>query len=149
MSDEPAAGGAGARRVIEALRAGGPVADVRWGLILVWFLRLMAVLWMMMGLMAWADVLGVSSAVVPFDQRAFGAQAIVVYFAVLNLVAAVGLWLTSTWGGIMWLLAVMSHLILAVFFPAAVASGTFTIIMFALLIAIYLAVSWLAAHDHD
>jgi hypothetical protein len=41
----------------------------------------------------------------------------VIYFAVIDQVAAVGLWLTSVWGGVMWLLAIMSHLILGFFFP--------------------------------
>jgi uncharacterized membrane protein (DUF2068 family) len=70
-----------------------------------------------------------------------------IYFAVMDLVAAIGLWLTSTWGGVLWLLAVMSHLILAVFFPRFVANSTLLIAMFILLIMAYLTVSWLAAMD--
>ena len=31
--------------------------------------------------------------------------------------------MVSTWGGVMWLLAVMSHLILAAFFPRIVSGG--------------------------
>lgn len=133
---------------MEALRA-SPLPRVRWGRILVWFLRLMAVLWMMMGLLAWADILGLTPSSTPFEARGLGAQAVVIYFAVLNLVAAVGLWLTSTWGGIMWLLALMSHMIMAIFLPYAVASGTFTIVMFGLLAVLYLVISWLAAHDQE
>ncbi|GGC74064.1 DUF6163 family protein [Chelatococcus reniformis] len=137
------------RGVLEALRESTGVAHIRWSRILVWFMRLMAVVWMVLGLTTWADILGILPAAAPFEDRTFGAQATLVYFAVLNLVAAVGLWLTSTWGGIMWLLAVMSQLILAIFVPRAVASGSFTIVMFSLLIAIYLTISWLAAHDQE
>ncbi|MFC0282970.1 DUF6163 family protein [Camelimonas abortus] len=133
--------------MIEALRLAPLGPRVRWGRILTWFLRLMAVLWMMMGLLAWADILGVIPSPVPFEDRSLGAQAASTYFAVLNLVAAVGLWLTSTWGGIMWLLALMSHLILAIFLPGAVASGALTVVLFTLLAALYLVFSWLAAHD--
>jgi uncharacterized membrane protein (DUF2068 family) len=68
-----------------------------------------------------------------------------IYFAVMDLVAAVGLWLTSTWGGVLWLLAVMSHLILAVFFPRFVANGALLIAVFILAIMTYLTLSWLAA----
>lgn len=135
--------------VIEALRLSPLAPKVRWGRILVWFLRLMAVLWMMMGLLAWADILGVTPSPVAFEDRGLGVQAIMVYFAVFNLVAAVGLWLTSTWGGIMWLLVLMSHMILAILFPGAVASGVVTIVMFGVLAVLYLVISWLAAHDQD
>ena len=38
-----------------------------------------------------------------------GYQATIIYFAVIDLMAAVGLWMASTWGGVLWLLAVMSH----------------------------------------
>ena len=66
-----------------------------WSRVLVWFLRTMAIVWLIMGLVAWADILGVATALVPFDQRTLSAQSVVVYFAVIDLVAAVGLWLTS------------------------------------------------------
>jgi hypothetical protein len=118
-----------------------------WSRILVWFLRTMAIVWLIMGLVAWADILGVATALVPFDQRTLSAQSVVVYFAVIDLVAAIGLWLTSTWGGVMWLLALMSRLILVIFFPAAVAGSGLTVALFACLVAIYLSLSWLAAHE--
>jgi len=148
QGEETRTEGGRAGGVIEALRA-SPLPRVRWGLILVWFLRLMAVLWMMMGLLAWADILGLTPSPLPFEDRGLGAQAVVVYFAVFNLVAAVGLWLTSTWGGIMWLLALMSHMIMAIFLPQVVASGVFTVAMFGVLAVLYLVISWLAAHDQE
>jgi uncharacterized membrane protein len=62
-------------------------------------------------------------------------------------VAAVGLWLASPWGGVLWLLAVMSHLILAFFFSRVVTGGILTTALFSLLIAAYFVVSWLSAKD--
>lgn len=147
MSEPPANGPAPARGVLEALRATAATPAIRWNRVLVWFLRMMAVIWLAMGLMAWADVLGILPAAVPFEARSEGAQATVIYFAVIDLVAAVGLWLTSTWGGVMWLLAVMSQLILTIFLPRAVASGGLTIAIFVVLILVYLTISWLAAQE--
>jgi len=92
--------------------------SVRWSLILVWFMRVVALLWITKGLASWAALLGIGPAPAPFEVRPTGYQATVIYFAVIDLVAAVGLWLTSTWGGVLWLLAIMSHLILAVFFSS-------------------------------
>lgn len=123
--------------------------SVRWSLILVWFMRVVALLWITKGLAAWAALLGVGPASAPFEARPTGYQATVIYFAVIDLVAAVGLWLTSTWGGVLWLLAIMSHLILAVFFPFYVTGGVVLIGLFVVFILGYLTISWLAASEEE
>jgi hypothetical protein len=120
---------------------------MRWGFILTWFMRVLAIVWIMKGLSSWAVILGVWTPIGQFEARSTGYQATIIYFALIDLVAAVGLWMASTWGGIMWLLAVMSHLILAAFFPGIVSSGLLTILFFLTLITIYVAVSWLAAQE--
>jgi hypothetical protein len=78
----------------------------RWRVVLVWFLRLLSAFWLAKGLTAWAVIFGLpGTPQPPFENRLLSYQAIIVYFAVIDLVAAVGLWLTSTWGGVLWLLA--------------------------------------------
>ena len=119
---------------------------VRWDLVLTWFMRAVAILWVLKGVGAWAVILGVQ-AQVPFEERSLGFQATMIYFAVIDPVAAVGLWLASAWGGVLWLLAVMSHLILAFFFPRVVTGGLLTTVLFSLLISAYFVVSWLSAKD--
>jgi hypothetical protein len=57
--------------------------------------------------------------------------------------------MASTWGGVLWLLAVMSHLILAVFFPSFVPGTLATSVFFVSLIFGYLIVSWLAARERQ
>lgn len=118
-----------------------------WNTILVWFMRTLSILWLIKGLAAWMVILGVTSGLAPFEGGATGYQAGLVYFAVIDLVAAVGLWLTSTWGGVLWLLAVMSHLILAVFFPRFVQNSTILIVLFIVGIMLYLTISWLASME--
>jgi hypothetical protein len=122
-------------------------ALMRWGFVLTWFMRVLAILWIMKGLSSWAVILGIWTPIGHFETRSMGYQATVIYFALIDLIAAVGLWMASTWGGIMWLLAVMSHLILAAFFPGIVSGGILTMLFFLTLIAVYLAVSWLAAQE--
>ncbi len=125
-----------------------PVArSVRWNFILVWFMRMLALMWIAKGLGYWAVILGADNAPTPFEARSTGFQATTIYFAIIDLVAAVGLWLTATWGGVLWLLAVMSHLILTVFFPRIVTGGPVLIGLFVLFIVTYLLISWLAASD--
>lgn len=127
-----------------------PVANtvMRWSFVLTWFMRVLAILWIMKGLSAWAVILGIWTPVGQFEARSTGYQATVIYFALIDLIAAVGLWMASTWGGIMWLLAVMSHLILAAFFPGIVSSGVMTVAFFLTLMAVYLGISWLAAQEN-
>jgi hypothetical protein len=120
---------------------------VRWNFILVWFMRMLALIWIAKGLGYWAVILGADNAPTPFEARSTGFQATTIYFAIIDLVAAVGLWLTSTWGGVLWLLAVMSHLILTVFFPRIVTGGPILIGLFLSFIVTYLMISWLAAGD--
>lgn len=120
---------------------------MRWSFVLTWFMRVVAVLWIMKGLSAWAVILGIWTPIGQFEARSTGYQATIIYFALIDLIAAVGLWMASTWGGIMWLLAVMSHLILAAFFPGIVSGGVLTVAFFLTLMAVYLAVAWLAARE--
>lgn len=98
--------------------SGSEPVSTRWRTTLVWLLRILSVLWLAKGLLAWAVIFGIGGlSQPPFEERLLSFQAIVVYFAVIDLVAAVGLWLTSTWGGVLWLLATISHLLLGFFFP--------------------------------
>lgn len=121
------------------------VAAKRWTFVMTWFMRILSILWIMKGLSAWAIILGIWTPIGHFESRSMGYQSTIIYFALIDLIAAVGLWMASTWGGIMWLLAVLSHLILAAFFPGIVSGGMMTMAFFLTLVAVYLAVSWLAA----
>jgi hypothetical protein len=122
-------------------------AALRWSAALTWFMRILALVWIMKGLSAWAVIIGVWTPIGNFEARSTGYQAIIIYFALIDLVAAVGLWMASSWGGIVWLLAIMSHLILAAFFPDIVAGGMPVMALSLTLITVYLALSWLAARE--
>lgn len=124
-----------------------PVRRWRWDRVLVWYMRILALFWIAKGLGSWALILGVGYPIPAFEARSTGAQATVIYFAVIDQVAAVGLWLTSVWGGVMWLLAIMSHLILGFFFPTVVPSNVVSVIFFLGFILIYLVISWLSARE--
>lgn len=120
-----------------------------WRLVLVWLLRLLSVAWMAKGLLAWSVIFGVGTeAQAPFEARLLSFQAIIVYFAVIDLVAAVGLWLTSTWGGVLWLLAAISHLLLSFFFPRLLPMTPTTIGVYVALILAYFLATWLAENEN-
>lgn len=120
-------------------------ARFRWDIALVWFMRLTAVAWIAKGIAYWAALLGFLPQLPVFEQQGLQWQSAVVYFAVIDLVAAVGLWLTSTWGGVMWLLAAMSYFLIAVLVPHAVVSAPPVLAGLVALVAVYFLLSWLAS----
>lgn len=132
---------------VAGLRATVPASLARWDRTLVWFMRALALAWLVKGIASWALILGAGHPVPSFEARSTGFQATLIYFAVIDLIAAVGLWLSSTWGGVMWLLAIVSYLILAMLFPAVVASNLLWVALCMGLIVAYLALSWLAAQE--
>ena len=67
----------------------------------------------------------------------------------IDLVAAVGLWLTSTWGGVLWLLATLSHLLLSFFFPRFVPLTTWMVGIYVALMAVYFLVTWAAENEAE
>ena len=115
-------------------------AETRWGLILVIFMRLLAALWILQGLMQWAQFLLPREAI--FDHLSMLHSGVIMFFAVIDLLAAVGLWLATPWGGVLWLLATLSQIIVAltvhrVFNVAWIAADV-------ALIVIYFALTWQA-----
>jgi hypothetical protein len=115
-------------------------SETRWGLILVVFMRLLAGLWIIQGLAQWAVFLLPPDAV--FDRQSAGRTAAVIFFSVLDLLAAVGLWLASPWGGVLWLFAAMSQIFIAMsitrFFTYAWVAVDVS------LIVLYFALTWRA-----
>ncbi len=89
--------------------------ETRWGLILVVFMRLLAGLWIVQGLVQWAGFLVPADAL--FDHLTTGRAAAVIFFSVLDLLAAVGLWLATPWGGVLWLFAALSQVLVAIGVP--------------------------------
>ena len=83
----------------------------------------------------------------PFEAEPFGRQAALVYFAVIDATAAVGLWLTSAWGGVLWLLAVTSAVTLALLVPQLVPAPMPIIVAEVSIVLIYFLLSWFAARE--
>ena len=76
-------------------------------------------------------------------------QTATVYFAVIDLVAAVGLWLAAAWGAVVWLTAVVSMAAVEMFFPQVYGGGSWIVVVIELVAALQL--SWLAlqsAREH-
>src|SRR3954453_7088669 len=89
-----------------------------WTRRLVLFLRIMAMISLAKGIYHWSLVLGIGDGSgSTFEQATMPWQAATVFFAVIDLVAAVGLWLAAAWGGVVWLTASISMAAIELFFP--------------------------------
>src|SRR3984893_11643785 len=92
--------------------------DNVWTRRLVLFLRIMAVLSVIKGLYHWAQVTGfIGGEEDAFENQPMAWQAAAVHFAGVELVAAVGLWLATPWGAVVWLTTVVSMAVIELMFP--------------------------------
>lgn len=93
-------------------------SEAPWTGWLIFFVRFMAAVSMAKGLYHWAMVCGVGEGPnSTFELAPLPWKAATTFFAVIDLVAAVGLWLAAAWGGVVWLTAAISMAAVEVFFP--------------------------------
>jgi Family of unknown function (DUF6163) len=119
-----------------------------WTRRLVLFLRIMAVVSLTKGLYHWAEVTGfIGRGDDAFENQTLAWQASTVYFAVIELVAAVGLWLATPWGAVVWLITVVTMGVIELMFPAIYGGSLSVVAVEALMLAAYLALAWMAARE--
>jgi hypothetical protein len=137
-------------QVLEPVHSGGGEAsgDI-WAARLVLFLRVMAGLALLKGLYHWGIVCGVGAPTPQgFDSYAMPYQSATVFFAVIDLVAAVGLWLAAPWGAVVWLTSVISMAAVEALFPQIYGGNLWVIIIELALLGMYLSLALLAAREH-
>jgi len=122
--------------------------DMGWTGRLAWYLRAMAGLSMIMGLYHWAAICGIIGEEGGFEAHIQSWQATTVYFAVIDLVAAIGLWLMAPWGAVVWLTSTVSMIVVHVFFDQVYGTDVLIIIAGAAAIMAYLVLAILAAREH-
>ena len=120
----------------------------RWTQRLVLFLRVMAGVSMLKGLYHWSRVCGIGvDANDAFQYHSIAWQAATVFFAVIDLIAAVGLWLAAAWGAVIWLTAVASMLAVEIFFPQVFGVGLPTGLLEGGLLVLYLGLALKSAQE--
>jgi uncharacterized membrane protein len=119
-----------------------------WTRRLVLFLRIMAVIAVIKGLYHWAQVTGfIGGEEDAFENQPMPWQTATVYFAVIELVAAVGLWLATPWGAVVWLTTVVSMAVIELMFPGIYGGSLLVVAVEALMLGAYLALAWMAARE--
>ena len=137
-------------RTLEPVHEGTAERSVGpWTRRLVLFLRAMAAISMLKGLYHWAQVCGIGIGdSPPFENHSIAWQTATVFFAVIDLVAAVGLWLAAAWGAVIWLTAVASMLAVEIFFPQVFGGGWLTGVLEGALLGLYLWLALKSAQEH-
>src|SRR5258708_35974457 len=112
------------------------------------FLRVMAGVALWKGLCHWAVICGIRAPLrVGFDSYSTPYQVATVFFAVIDLVAGVGLWLAAPWGAVVWLTSVISMAAVELLFPQIYGGNIWVVVMDVLLLGIYLGLSLMAARQ--
>lgn len=133
-----------------AIRLGNSAASgeaTKWGQLLTLFMRIMALFWVAQGLMQWRVILEGDYSI--FDAVPQTAAFAIIFFAVLDLVAAVGLWLATPWGGVLWLLIASAQIFVASSMPGFFAGGYWLIGVDLVLIAFYFWLTFEAGRDFE
>jgi len=137
------------RQTLDPVHAGeGDAEGQRWTHWLLVFLRVMAGISLAQGLYHWAVVCGINAPFPSgFDSYATPYQVATVFFAVIDLVAGVGLWLAAPWGAVVWLTSVISMGAVELLFPQIYGGHLWVVGLEVLLLGTYLALALMAARE--
>jgi len=92
--------------------------------------RLVAVVLMLFGLREWAVILGVATSYGgPFETMTIAWKMATMYLSVIDLVAAVGLWMRVAWGNVLWVCVAASEVAFHTIFMETFGSD-YTIVVF-------------------
>jgi Family of unknown function (DUF6163) len=72
-----------------------------------------------------------------------------VFFSVIDLVAAVGLWLVAPWGAVVWLTSTVTMIMIQLFFDQVYGTDLIMVAGGVVAILAYLVLSLLAAREHN
>lgn len=131
-------------------------AAPRWTSVLIWLLRLSAVICLLRGLTYWAELLGLFQT--DFAERPLLQQGAIVFFAAVYCFATVGLWLAAAWGAAVWIIALIGETLFLLLEPGmAAAQGDLALndplrapghlMLGVTMILAYAVVGWLASRE--
>ena len=126
---------------------GGFKGPMRFRLVLVVFMRILSAVWIFRGLVQWMAILTPTQG--GFETIAAPAQIAVVFFAVFDLIAAVGLWLAAPWGGVLWLFAVAAQFFCTMLIVDFASGGWVAWVLDGLLVVIYFGLTFFAARERS
>jgi hypothetical protein len=136
-------------QMLEPVHAGESGTERKgWSNWLVLFLRGMAIVSLAKGLYHWAIICGIKAPFPSgFDSYPTSYQVSTVFFAVIDLVAGVGLWLAAPWGAVLWLTAVISMMAVEALFPQIYGGSILLVVLELTMLGLYLWLALMAARE--
>lgn len=107
-----------------------------WRQRLIYFQRIAGGYMMVKGLIGWAIICGLPLGT-PFISMRIHAQAWTIFFAVIDVVAGVALWLGSAWGATLWLVVVATQISADIVFTERAGVLVWLTIIEVLLVAVF------------
>ncbi|ESR23255.1 DUF6163 family protein [Lutibaculum baratangense] len=107
--------------------------------ILLWYMRALAVYYFVSGLNHWAMIIGLTG---DFGAAPTHWQVAHIYFAVVELAAALGLWFGASWGVAAWLFCAVAELVMMNGFTELFGQSWPTTVFHAGTILVYIGLAW-------
>ena len=120
-----------------------------FSVMLLWFMRTLAWVWVAKGLFNWSVLLGFNGRLGDFAMLPRPLQGTILFFAAVDLLAAVGLWLAAPWGGVLWLLCAVIEAMSPLLGARASVVGPLGTALDILLVAAYFVLSWRAGRERQ
>jgi len=108
--------------------------------VLLWYLRGLAAFYFASGLTHWSRIIGILGP--GFESMPLHMQIATVYFALMQVVAAVGLWCGAAWGVAAWLFSAVAELVMHIGFTDLFGAAWLSIAFHVVTIAIYVVLAW-------
>ncbi|MEP9367000.1 DUF6163 family protein [Xanthobacter sp. VNH20] len=121
-----------------------------WRRRLVFFLRAVALFLLAEGVYHWAIICGIGDgAANSFESLPPSVQAAIIWAAIIDPIAGVGLWLGAGWAVVLWLIATLSQVILGAWAPAGMGRLLILTLFELGLVVAYAVLSIRAARESD
>ena len=135
---------------VPAIKLGGRAKSegARYGMLLVIFMRLVALLWIVEGLAQWTGVLTDDTGNI-FAAAPMQRVSTIFLFCILDLIAAVGLWLVAPWGGVVWIVTIGGQIVSLLLMPGFWSYPYVFIASDIVLVALYLGLTWCAVRESE
>jgi len=113
--------------------------------ILVYYLRILAIVMLVRALIHWMSVLGIDTGLyAPFEEMNLPWQVMTVYFAALDAIACVGLWFGAVWGVAGFLFAAVTEIVMHMIFTDLFGPNQAVVVFDVAGVVIYLLLAWWA-----
>ena len=119
-----------------------------WQQRLVLYQRIAGGFMMFKGLVQWGTLLGVGAGPgTQFLDLPLDTQVVTVFFGIVDILAGVGLWLGSTWGGALWLIVAALQIVAGIGFVQLSGTQVLLTLLEILMLALYVVARYMAHQE--